>query len=164
MRCVNKAILIGRLGQDPEVRTLPSGTSFTNLRLATSKVSADKESGESKEYTQWHNLTCWGKQSEFASKYLKKGNLVYVEGEIRYREWEGTDGKKGRSTEISVFEIVQLTPQDKNTETEEDSQEYVHPDHKGKSSQGRTTHLPQSAPKKLPSRDPGDDEEEGIPF
>jgi len=88
MSCVNKVILLGRLGKDPEARTLESGAMVVNFTLATSEVYKDKVTGERKEITDWHNVVLWRGLAETASKYLHKGDQVYIEGKMRTRSWE----------------------------------------------------------------------------
>ena len=99
MASVNKVILIGNLGADPEVRYLPSGDAVANIRLATTDVWKDK-GGERQEHTEWHRIAFFGKQAEIAGEYLKKGSPVYVEGRIRTRKWTDKDGQERYSTEI----------------------------------------------------------------
>jgi single-strand DNA-binding protein len=98
---VNKAILVGNLGRDPESKPLPSGGMVTNFSLATSRKYKGKD-GERKEETEWHNVVCYGKQAEIAAQYLVKGKTVYVEGRIQTRSWEDKErpGKKVYRTEI----------------------------------------------------------------
>ena len=98
---VNKAILVGNLGRDPESKPLPSGGLVTNFSLATSRKFKDRD-GNKKEETEWHNVVCYGKQAEIASQYLVKGKTVYVEGRIQTRSWDDKDrpGKKVYRTEI----------------------------------------------------------------
>lgn len=98
---VNKAILLGNLGRDPEVRTMQSGDKVANLSLATSKTWRDKTSGERQEKTEWHRVVVFGKAAEAVEKYLKKGSKIFVEGSIETRSWE-QDGVKKYSTEIVV--------------------------------------------------------------
>ena len=106
-RGVNKVILIGNIGKDPEVRYFPSGDAVANATLATTENWKDKTSGEAKEATEWHRLTFPGKLGEIAGKYLKKGSKVYVEGSLRTREWE-KDGIKRYTTEIRVSDMQML--------------------------------------------------------
>ncbi|MDG2306178.1 MAG: single-stranded DNA-binding protein [Candidatus Binatia bacterium] len=101
---VNKAIIVGNLGADPELRFTPSGRPVANFSVATSSVWKDKASGEKKEDTQWHRIVVWGPQGENCSKYLKKGGQVYVEGEIRTSSYE-KDGVKRYSTEIVARDV-----------------------------------------------------------
>jgi single-strand DNA-binding protein len=100
-RGVNKVILVGTCGQDPEVRYMPNGNAVTNLSLATSEVWNDKQTGEKKEKTEWHRVSLFGKVAEIAGEYLKKGSQVYIEGKLQTREWE-KDGIKRYTTEIVV--------------------------------------------------------------
>lgn len=105
---LNRVILIGRLGKDPEVRTFDGGTMLVRLTLATNESYKDRTSGEWKENTEWHNLVFWRDQAERAERQLKKGALVYVEGKLQYREWSDQDGHKRITAEINVhsFRIV----------------------------------------------------------
>ena len=105
---MNKVILIGNLGKDPEVKHLESGTTVANVTLATSKKYTDKNK-ERKEETTWHDLVFWGKAAEIAEKYLRKGSKIAVEGEIKKREWEDKEGNKRYNTDITVREFEMLT-------------------------------------------------------
>lgn len=100
-RGVNKVILVGTCGQDPEVKYLSNGNAVTNLSLATSEQWKDKQSGEKKEKTEWHRVVIFGKVAEIAGEYLRKGSQVYIEGKLQTREWE-KDGIKRYSTEVVV--------------------------------------------------------------
>lgn len=106
MASVNKVILVGNLGADPETRYMPSGDAVTNIRLATTDRYKDKSSGEMKEATEWHRVAFFGRLAEIAGEYLKKGSPVYIEGRIRTRQWE-KDGQKQYTTEI-VAEQMQM--------------------------------------------------------
>ena len=106
MASVNKVILIGNLGADPEVRYLPSGDAVTNIRIATTDTWKDKN-GEKQEHTEWHRIAFFGKLAEIAGEYLKKGSPVYVEGRIRTRKWQDKEGQDRYSTEI-VADRMQL--------------------------------------------------------
>lgn len=101
-RGVNKVILIGFLGQDPEIRYLPNGTAVANLSLATSESWRDKQSGEEKEKTEWHRVVLFGKLAEIAGEYLRKGSQVYIEGQLQTRKWQDNGGVERYSTEIIV--------------------------------------------------------------
>lgn len=101
-RGVNKVILVGNLGQDPEVRYMPSGGAVTNIRIATSESWRDKASGEMKEVTEWHTVVMFGKLAEVAGEYLRKGSQVYIEGQLRTRKWQDQSGNDRYSTEIVV--------------------------------------------------------------
>lgn len=101
-RGINKAILIGYLGAEPEVRTLPSGDSVANLRLATNESWKDRETGEIKERTEWHSVVLFGKLADVAKTYLHKGSRIYVEGKLRTRKWQAQDGQDRYSTEVVI--------------------------------------------------------------
>lgn len=101
MRGVNKVILVGTCGQDPEVRHLPNGNAVTNLSLATSESWNDKQTGQKVEKTEWHRVSLFGKVAEIAGEYCRKGSQVYIEGKLQTREWE-KDGIKRYTTEILV--------------------------------------------------------------
>lgn len=107
MAAVNKVILVGNLGADPESRYLPSGDAVTNIRLATTDRYKDKQSGEMKEITEWHRVGFFGKLAEIAGQYLKKGSSVYIEGKIRTRKWTDQAGVEKYSTEI-VADSMQM--------------------------------------------------------
>ena len=100
-RGINKVILIGKLGGDPETRYLPNGNAVTNLTLATSDSWRDKQTGQMQERTEWHRVTFFGKIAEIAGQYLRKGSKIYIEGRLQTREWE-KDGVKRYTTEVIV--------------------------------------------------------------
>ena len=100
MASVNKAILVGHLGKDPETRYAPSGEAICNITLATSESWRDKATGEKREATEWHRVAFFGKLAEIAGQYLRKGAAVYIEGSIRTRKWKDKDGQDRHSTEI----------------------------------------------------------------
>lgn len=108
MASVNKVILVGNLGADPETRYLPSGDAVTNIRLATTDRYKDKQSGEFKEATEWHRIAFFGKLAEIAGQYLKKGTSVYIEGRIRTRKWQDQSGQDKYSTEIVADQMQML--------------------------------------------------------
>ena len=99
-RGINKVILVGNLGADPETRAMPSGTTVANLRIATSESWRDKQSGEQQERTEWHRVVLFGRLGEVAAEYLKKGSQVYIEGSLRTRKWQDKQGTERYSTEI----------------------------------------------------------------
>jgi single-strand DNA-binding protein len=107
-RGVNKVILIGNLGRDPEVRYMPSGGAVTNVTIATTDTWKDKQSGEQQERTEWHNVVFYNRLAEIAGEYLKKGSKVYVEGSIRTRKWQDKEGKDRYTTEIIANEMQML--------------------------------------------------------
>jgi len=106
-RGVNKVILVGNLGKDPELSYLPSGQSVAKFSLATSRSYKDK-SGELKEETEWHNIVAWGKLGEICAQYLSKGRQAYIEGRIQSRTWEGKDGNKRTSVDIVASDVQML--------------------------------------------------------
>jgi len=101
-RGINKVILIGNLGVDPEVRYMPSGDAVANVSLATSESWKDRNTGESQERTEWHRVVFFGKLAEIVKQYLRKGSKVYVEGKLRTRKWQGQDGQDHYTTEVVV--------------------------------------------------------------
>jgi single-strand DNA-binding protein len=107
-RGVNKVILVGNLGADPETRAMPSGSSVANLRIATSESWRDKTSGEQQERTEWHRVALFGRLAEIASEYLRKGSQVYIEGSLRTRKWQDKQGQERFTTEIVGNELQML--------------------------------------------------------
>lgn len=101
-RGVNKVIIVGNLGQDPEVRYMPSGGAVANITVATSESWNDKGTGEKKEQTEWHRIVLFGKLAEIAGEYLKKGSQVYIEGKLQTRKWTDKDGVDRYTTEVVV--------------------------------------------------------------
>lgn len=119
-RGVNKVILVGNLGQDPEVRYTPSGAAVTNLTIATSESWRDKQTGEQKERTEWHRVVMYARLAEIAGEYLRKGSKIYIEGRLQTRDWQDQSGQKRYTTEIIASELQMLdsrgqaTPQNNN--------------------------------------------------
>lgn len=107
-RGVNKAIIIGNCGRDPEVRHTAGGVAVVNLSVATTESWRDKQSGEKKESTEWHNVTMFGKLAEIAGEYLKKGRTVYIEGRLQTRKWQDKDGQERYSTEVVASDMQML--------------------------------------------------------
>ena len=107
-RGVNKVILIGHLGQDPQQRAMPSGKAVVNLRVATTEQWRDKQTGENKEATEWHNVVMFDRLAEIAAEYLRKGSQIYVEGKIRTRKWQDKEGNDRYTTEIIANEMSML--------------------------------------------------------
>lgn len=106
-KSVNKVILVGNLGKDPEIKYTPQGTAVAKITVATSSSYKDKQSGEWKETTEWHNVVLWQRQAEIAGEYLKKGNKVYIEGRLQTRSWDDkTSGQKKYMTEVVANELV----------------------------------------------------------
>lgn len=108
MASLNKVILIGNLGAEPEVRYAPSGDAICNLRIATTESWKDKQSGEKREATEWHRVAMFGRLAEIASQYLRKGSQVYIEGRLQTRKWQDKDGQDRYTTEIRADEMKML--------------------------------------------------------
>ena len=107
-RGINKVILVGNLGQDPETKAMPSGMTVCNLRIATSESWKDKQTGEMKEQTEWHSVAMFGRLAEIAGEYLRKGSQVYIEGRLRTRKWQDKEGRDRYTTEIIANEMQML--------------------------------------------------------
>jgi single-strand DNA-binding protein len=107
-RGINKVIVLGNLGKDPEVRYMPSGGAVTNITVATSESWRDKDTGEQKEQTEWHRIVFFNKLAEIAGQYLKKGSQVYIEGALKTRKWQDKDGMDRYTTEIVASEMQML--------------------------------------------------------
>src|SRR5262250_2847981 len=107
-KSVNKVILIGRLGKDPELKYTASGVPFCRFSMATDDVWNDKTSGERQERTEWHNIVAWDRLAEICNQYLTKGRLVYIEGSLQTREWDDQEGNKRKTTEIRARDMVLL--------------------------------------------------------
>jgi single-strand DNA-binding protein len=108
MRGLNKVMLIGNLGADPETRAMPSGMTVANIRVATSEAWKDKQTGENKEKTEWHNVSMFGRLGEIAGEYLRKGSKVYIEGKLQTRKWQDKQGADRYTTEIVANEMQML--------------------------------------------------------
>ncbi len=107
-RGINKVILVGNLGDDPETRYSPNNTAVTKIRIATNESWRDKDSGETKERTEWHRVVFFGRLAEIAGEYLRKGRQVYVEGSLRTNKWQDRDGNDRYTTEIVAAEMQML--------------------------------------------------------
>ncbi len=108
MSSVNLAILVGNLGADPEVRSMPDGNTVCNIRMATTDTWKDKATGEKKEATEWHRVVLYRKLGEIAGRYLKKGSSIYIEGRLKTRKWQDQNGQERYSTEIEATEMKML--------------------------------------------------------
>ena len=108
MRGINKAIIVGTLGDDPAIRSTPNGVSTANISIATNESWKDKNTGETKEATEWHRVVMFGRIAEIAGEYLKKGSQVYIEGKIQTRKWTDKDGNDKYTTEINARELQML--------------------------------------------------------
>jgi single-strand DNA-binding protein len=107
-KSVNKVILVGRLGRDPELKYTASGTPFCRFSMATDDSWNDKGTGERQERTEWHNIVAWDRLAEICNQYLTKGKLVYIEGSLQTREWDDQEGNKKKTTEIRARDMVML--------------------------------------------------------
>src|SRR5678809_266793 len=107
-KSINKVILIGRLGKDPELKYTAGGTPFCRFSMATDDVWNDKASGERQEKTEWHNIVAWDRLAEICNQYLTKGRLVYIEGSLQTREWDDQEGNKRKTTEVRARDMVML--------------------------------------------------------
>ncbi len=107
-RGINKVILVGNLGQDPQTRAMPSGKTVVNLRIATTDQWRDKQTGENKENTEWHTVVMFDRLAEIAAEYLRKGSQVYIEGKLRTRKWQDKEGNDRYSTEVVANEMQML--------------------------------------------------------
>ena len=135
MAGVNKVILIGRLGQDPEVKFTQSGTAVVNFSIATSETWKDKDSGEKNEKTEWHKVVAWRRLAEICGEYLHKGSQVYIEGKLQTRSWEDQDGNKRWTTEVVANQMTMLGSkgdvsdrQDPSPQNQQSSQEDTFPE------------------------------------
>lgn len=106
---VNKVILIGNLGRDPEIRFMPNGTAVTTLNVATSSSRTDKNTGEIITYTEWHKVVLYNRLAEIAGEYLRKGSKVYIEGSLRTRKWQDNSGQNRQATEIAARQLQMLS-------------------------------------------------------
>ena len=149
MAAVNKVILVGNLGADPEVRYLPSGDAVANIRLATTDKYKDKASGEMKEATEWHRVSFFGRLAEIVSEYLKKGSTVYIEGKIRTRKYQAQDGTDRYSTDIVADSMQMLGGRAEGGE---------------KPQQRRQEPAQRPAPKQAPAGGGFDEMDDDIPF
>jgi single-strand DNA-binding protein len=107
-RGINKVIVVGNLGADPESRAMPSGSAVTNIRVATSESWKDKATGDQQERTEWHNVAFFGRLAEIAAEYLRKGSQVYIEGKLRTRKWQDREGNDRWTTEVIANEMQML--------------------------------------------------------
>jgi single-strand DNA-binding protein len=110
MASVNKVILIGHLGADPEVSTTQGGTALAKFRLATTETWKDRATGERQERTEWHSIVAWDKLAQICGEYLHKGKMVYVEGSLQTRSWDDQNGQKRYKTEIKANNVLMLSP------------------------------------------------------
>jgi len=167
-RGVNKVILVGNLGQDPETRYLPSGGAVTNVTLATSETWKDKSSGQQQERTEWHRVVFFNRLGEIAGEYLRKGSKVYVEGSLRTRKWQGQDGQDRYTTEIVASEMQMLDSRGAASGDSFGGGQYQQqaPQQSAPQQQQRPQQAPAAQPQAAPQSAPGgfDDFDDDIPF
>ncbi len=145
-RGINKVIIVGNLGADPETRYMPSGSAVTNLSIATSEQWKDKQTGEQKERTEWHKVAMFNRLAEIAAEYLRKGSQVYIEGKLRTRKWQDRDGNDRWTTEVIADEMQMLGGRG------------------GGSAPMSSDSGPSGGPSGGPPQSPPDDFEDDIPF
>lgn len=145
MKGINKAILVGNLGNDPEVRATNSGQKVVTISVATSESWKDKQTGQPQQRTEWHRVVFYGKLADIAEQYLKKGSKVYIEGQIKTHKWQGNDGRDNYTTQIHAKDMQML-------------------DSRGESQSG--SYQQQPAPQQASQQQPGgfDDFDDDIPF
>lgn len=170
-RGINKVILVGNLGGDPEVRYMPSGNAVTNVTLATSESWKDKQTGQMQERTEWHRVVFFNRLAEIAGEYLRKGSKVYVEGSLRTRKWQGQDGQDRYTTEIVASEMQMLDSRGGSGDSggyqsQPDPMGYGQPQQQAPRRQPAPQQQPQQAPQQAPQQPaPGfDDFDDDIPF
>jgi single-strand DNA-binding protein len=161
---LNKVILIGNLGADPEVRFMPSGGSVANISLATTRRWKDKQTGERKEATEWHRVIFFNRLAEIAGEYLKKGSQIYVEGRLQTRKWQGQDGQDRYTTEILAEEMHMLGSKSGGTAQFGGEQNYGNQNTGSSSASYRQTPSSQSNPGSAPPVPEYDDFDDDIPF
>ena len=171
-RGVNKVILVGNLGADPETRYTASGSAVTNIRLATAESWRDKQSGEQQERTEWHRVVFFSRLAEIAAEYLRKGSQCYIEGRIQTRKWQGQDGQDRYTTEIVAAEMQMLgsrgsggggTPPQRRRE-ENSGSAWPGGEQSGPGGSGGSGGSGDSAPAASGSSGPPDDFDDDIPF
>ena len=162
-RGVNKVILVGNLGKDPETNYLPSGSAVTNITIATSESWKDKQSGEMQERTEWHRVVFFNRLAEIAAEYLCKGRQVYVEGSLRTRKWQDKSGQDRYTTEIVASEMQMIGGRGEGGGAPSGGQSYGGGQQQGGGQQNYGNNRPQqSAPP--PMADMGIDPDDDIPF
>ena len=148
-RGVNKVILVGNLGKDPEVRYSPKGSAMANVTIATAESWKDKQSGEKQEKTEWHRVVFFNRLAEIVGEYLKKGSQVYIEGRLQTRKWQGQDGQDRYTTEIVANEMQMLGSRSGGG---------------GDTSWNQQSNNAQSQQSSPPSAPPADDFDDDVPF
>lgn len=171
-RGVNKVILVGNMGGDPEVRYMPSGNAVTNVTLATSESWKDKQTGQNQERTEWHRVVFFNKLAEIAGEYLRKGSQVYIEGSLRTRKWQDQSGQDRYTTEIVASEMQMLGGRGGNNDNagysqdQEYSQQAPAPQQRAPQQTRSQSVPPQQKPQQAPQQPAPnfDDFDDDIPF
>ncbi len=163
-RGINKVILIGNLGADPEVRYMPNGGAVTNVNLATTDSWTDRQSGERQERTEWHRLVFYRKLAEIAGEYLRKGSKVYVEGRLQTRKWQGQDGQDRYTTEIIVNDMQMLDSRAGGSAAFQDSPVPAQTQQSDNWNQAPQDENAGTTPKPVSSPASADDFDDDIPF
>ena len=168
MAGINKLIIVGRLGNDPEIRTMPNGEAVANISVATSETWTDKNTGERRETTEWHRIVFYRRQAEVVGEYLRKGSQVYVEGRLRTRKWQDQNGQDRYTTEIQGDVMQMLDSRNAGNQggdygyaPQSAPQQYSQQPSYQSQSAPRQTAKPTSAPQPEPAMDSFDDD---IPF
>ncbi len=168
MAGINKVIIVGRLGNDPEIRTMPNGEAVANISVATSETWTDKNTGERRETTEWHRIVFYRRQAEVVGEYLRKGSQVYVEGRLRTRKWQDQNGQDRYTTEIQGDVMQMLDSRNAGNQggdygyaPQSAPQQYSQQPSYQSQSAPRQTAKPTSAPQPEPAMDSFDDD---IPF
>lgn len=143
MAGINKVIILGRLGNDPEMRTMPNGDSVSKISVATSEEWTDKQTGEKKQNTEWHNIIAFRKLAEIIGQYLKKGSQVYVEGKLKTRKWQDQHGQDRWTTEI-VADTLQMLDSKQQGETNSQQPQSSKPNAYAQAKEGRYNPSPQA--------------------
>lgn len=162
-RGVNKVILVGNLGQDPEVRYMPNGNAVANLSLATSESWKDQQ-GQMQERTEWHRLTMYKRLAEVAGEYLKKGSQIYVEGKLQTRKWQDQQGQERYTTEIVVDQMQMLGGRNEGQQSPPSNQGQGSQGNRYASSQGQGSSQGRQRTPKPPMAEPDFDFDDDIPF
>ncbi|WP_314722965.1 single-stranded DNA-binding protein [Haemophilus pittmaniae] len=161
MAGINKVIIVGNLGNDPEVRTMPNGDAVANISVATSESWTDRNTGERREVTEWHRIVFFRRQAEVCGEYLRKGSQVYVEGRLKTRKWQDQNGQDRYTTEIQGDVLQMLGGRQNAGDFQQSSPSYGAPNSQP-SYQARPVAKPAAAPQ--PAAEPPMDFDDNIPF
>ncbi|MDA8903274.1 single-stranded DNA-binding protein [Porticoccaceae bacterium] len=163
-RGVNKVIIVGNCGQDPETRFMPSGGAVTNLSLATSESWKDKNTGDQQERTEWHRVVFFNRLAEIAGEYVKKGSKLYIEGSLRTRKWQGQDGQDRYTTEIVASEMQMLDSRGGQQSGDYDQSQGSYQQSAPQAQQQSAPQQQQSAPQQSAPQQQGGAFDDDIPF